>query len=136
MGRQVYRLRADLVRSRPGGDEVLRRGDVFRPTDAELRAFGDLLEPVHLDPAQQATVVHALAAGEDPDLSAFAVVSAESDAIVGEVYDLTVDQVLARVEAGEVGLAAAYVAEQLGRARHTLLAELERMAGEGAGGDA
>jgi hypothetical protein len=31
------------------GDEVFEEGDVFEPTDAELDAFGDRLEPVDGD---------------------------------------------------------------------------------------
>ena len=113
------------------GDEGPGRYTVYGP--------GEVAVPrVMAEGLVAAGVLEADALGEEAGAGAELVVEPENgpvtevEAAPGEaqqIHEMTVDEVLAAVEAGELDASYALQAEQAGRARKTLLEGLEKLAG-------
>lgn len=96
-----------------GDGPVGHNGQPFTPTDAELKAFGDLLVPVS---APQTTAVEAPEATD-----------VEVDGVDLDFDSLTIGDVLAAIGAGKITPAQALELEKDGKARVRLITELEAM---------
>lgn len=114
-------------------EEVVVRNQIFEPTEAELSAFGDLLqlipEQAVPEPEKSAEVPSSVEVADSFNHEEDETNDEEGTEVVEELdfATATVLEVLSAVESGEITPKEALKQEKAGKGRKTLVAELKRL---------